>query len=63
MFSGIAAQYAKAPLTLKASERARFWVVAAGPGDGISFGTVGTWSLVRFLHVAGPYCGSAASWP
>ncbi|MFF0224010.1 multicopper oxidase domain-containing protein [Streptomyces sp. NPDC004629] len=42
VFNGIAAQYAKAPLTLRAGERARFWVVAAGPGDGISFHIVGT---------------------
>ncbi|MFF8925934.1 multicopper oxidase domain-containing protein [Streptomyces longwoodensis] len=42
VFNGIAAQYAKAPLTLKAGERARFWVLAAGPSDGISFHIVGT---------------------
>ncbi|MGW3658260.1 multicopper oxidase domain-containing protein [Streptomyces sp. NPDC005151] len=42
VFNGIAAQYAKAPLTLKAGERARFWVVAAGPSDGIAFHVVGT---------------------
>ncbi|GED89062.1 hypothetical protein [Streptomyces sp. 6-11-2] len=34
VFNGVAAQYAKAPLKAKAGERARFWVVAAGPGDG-----------------------------
>ncbi|MCF3132338.1 multicopper oxidase domain-containing protein [Streptomyces olivochromogenes] len=42
VFNGIAAQYAKAPLKLKAGERARFWVVAAGPSDGIAFHIVGT---------------------
>ncbi|WNM31264.1 multicopper oxidase domain-containing protein [Streptomyces sp. Li-HN-5-11] len=41
-FNGVAAQYAKAPLMAKAGERARFWVVAAGPSDGISFHIVGT---------------------
>ncbi|QOV41333.1 multicopper oxidase domain-containing protein [Streptomyces ferrugineus] len=41
-FNGVAAQYAKRPLTAKAGERARFWVVAAGPGDGIAFHVVGT---------------------
>ncbi|MEU6069786.1 multicopper oxidase domain-containing protein [Streptomyces sp. NPDC047082] len=42
VFNGIAAQYAKAPLRMKAGERARFWVVAAGPSDGIAFHIVGT---------------------
>ncbi|MER6523984.1 multicopper oxidase domain-containing protein [Streptomyces sp. NPDC001508] len=42
VFNGVAAQYAKAPLTVRAGERARFWVVAAGPSDGISFHIVGT---------------------
>ncbi|MGW3044744.1 multicopper oxidase domain-containing protein [Kitasatospora sp. NPDC001159] len=41
-FNGVAAQYAKAPLTARAGERVRFWVVAAGPGDGIAFHIVGT---------------------
>lgn len=41
-FNGIAAQYAKKPLTVKAGDRARFWVVAAGPSDGIAFHIVGT---------------------
>ncbi|MFE1294005.1 multicopper oxidase domain-containing protein [Streptomyces sp. NPDC058731] len=36
VFNGIAAQYAKAPLKATAGQRARFWVVAAGPSDGIS---------------------------
>ncbi|GGW98692.1 hypothetical protein GCM10010297_20630 [Streptomyces malachitofuscus] len=30
------------PAELKAGERARFWVVAAGPGDGVAFHIVGT---------------------
>ncbi|MFJ9863825.1 multicopper oxidase domain-containing protein [Streptomyces sp. NPDC101165] len=42
VFNGSAAQYAKAPLSVKAGERARFWVVAAGPSDGVSFHVVGT---------------------
>ncbi|MDX3714989.1 multicopper oxidase domain-containing protein [Streptomyces europaeiscabiei] len=42
VFNGIADQYAQQPLKVKAGERARFWVVAAGPGDGIAFHIVGT---------------------
>lgn len=42
VFNGIAAQYTKGPLTARAGQRARFWVVAAGPGDGTSFHLVGT---------------------
>ncbi|MFD8005347.1 multicopper oxidase domain-containing protein [Streptomyces mirabilis] len=42
VFNGIANQYAKRPLQVKADERARFWVVAAGPSDGIAFHIVGT---------------------
>ncbi|MBC7274088.1 MAG: multicopper oxidase domain-containing protein [Streptomyces sp.] len=41
-FNGIAAQYGKAPLKVRAGERARFWVVAAGPTDGVAFHVVGT---------------------
>ncbi|KUO20059.1 multicopper oxidase domain-containing protein [Streptomyces dysideae] len=41
-FNGIAAQYAQRPLKARAGERARFWVVAAGPGDGVAFHVVGT---------------------
>ncbi|MFI9749505.1 multicopper oxidase domain-containing protein [Streptomyces collinus] len=41
-FNGIANQYARQPLKVKAGERARFWVVAAGPSDGIAFHIVGT---------------------
>ncbi|MGV9994536.1 multicopper oxidase domain-containing protein [Streptomyces sp. NPDC003374] len=41
-FNGIAAQYDKAPLRARAGQRARFWVVAAGPSDGVSFHIVGT---------------------
>ncbi|WP_225320847.1 multicopper oxidase domain-containing protein [Streptomyces luteolifulvus] len=42
VFNGIASQYAKRPLKTKTGERARFWVVAAGPSDGIAFHIVGT---------------------
>ena len=41
-FNGVAAQYAKAPLTARAGDRVRFWVVAAGPRDGLAFHLVGT---------------------
>ncbi|MFD7406805.1 cupredoxin domain-containing protein [Streptomyces sp. NPDC059866] len=41
-FNGIASQYAERPLKMKAGERARFWVIAAGPSDGIAFHIVGT---------------------
>ncbi|WP_225860705.1 multicopper oxidase domain-containing protein [Streptomyces triticiradicis] len=42
VFNGIANQYAQRPLKAKAGERVRFWVVAAGPGDGVAFHVVGT---------------------
>ncbi|MDX3358257.1 multicopper oxidase domain-containing protein [Streptomyces griseoaurantiacus] len=42
VFNGVAAQYAKAPLRVRAGERVRFWVVAAGPSDGVAFHVVGT---------------------
>ncbi|MFK0252723.1 multicopper oxidase domain-containing protein [Streptomyces sp. NPDC090445] len=42
VFNGVANQYSKQPLKVKAGERARFWVVAAGPSDGIAFHVVGT---------------------
>lgn len=42
VFNGIANQYAQQPLKVNAGERARFWVVAAGPSDGIAFHLVGT---------------------
>ncbi|MFJ3335048.1 multicopper oxidase domain-containing protein [Streptomyces sp. NPDC086766] len=42
VFNGAAAQYAQRPLTARAGERARFWVVAAGPSDGVAFHVVGT---------------------
>ncbi|MFD5835174.1 multicopper oxidase domain-containing protein [Streptomyces collinus] len=42
VFNGVANQYAKQPLKVKAGERARFWVIAAGPSDGIAFHVVGT---------------------
>jgi nitrite reductase (NO-forming) len=41
-FNGAANQYTKRPLKVKAGERARFWVIAAGPSDGIAFHIVGT---------------------
>lgn len=41
-FNGAAAQYAKRPLTVKAGERARFWVIDAGPSDPVAFHIVGT---------------------
>ncbi|MBW5480475.1 multicopper oxidase domain-containing protein [Streptomyces bambusae] len=41
-FNGVANQYSAQPLKVKAGERARFWVVAAGPSDGIAFHVVGT---------------------
>ncbi|MFJ3794572.1 multicopper oxidase domain-containing protein [Kitasatospora sp. NPDC090091] len=40
-FNGVAAQYAAAPLTARAGQRVRFWVVAAGPTGGIAFHVVG----------------------
>ncbi|MET7986783.1 multicopper oxidase domain-containing protein [Streptomyces sp. NPDC005281] len=42
VFNGIANQYTQRPLKAKTGERARFWVVAAGPSDGIAFHIVGT---------------------
>lgn len=42
VFNGVANQYSQRPLKVKAGERARFWVVAAGPSDGIAFHVVGT---------------------
>ncbi|MEU2180611.1 multicopper oxidase domain-containing protein [Streptomyces thermolilacinus] len=42
VFNGVANQYGKQPLKVKAGERARFWVIAAGPSDGIAFHIVGT---------------------
>ncbi|MET9886466.1 multicopper oxidase domain-containing protein [Streptomyces sp. NPDC006430] len=42
VFNGVANQYAKQPLKAKVAERVRFWVVAAGPSDGIAFHVVGT---------------------
>ncbi|MFF0112862.1 multicopper oxidase domain-containing protein [Streptomyces prasinus] len=41
-FNGVAAQYAERPLKARAGERVRFWVVAAGPRNGIAFHIVGT---------------------
>ncbi|MEV0590745.1 multicopper oxidase domain-containing protein [Nonomuraea cavernae] len=41
MFNGAVAGYKHAPLTAKAGERARIWVVTAGPGTGTAFHVVG----------------------
>ncbi|MDN4519765.1 multicopper oxidase domain-containing protein [Mycolicibacterium austroafricanum] len=40
-FNGMAAQYDHAPLTAVVGERARIWVVNAGPGDSTAFHVVG----------------------
>nr|WP_225956775.1 multicopper oxidase domain-containing protein [Amycolatopsis lexingtonensis] len=40
-FNGTAAQYDHAPLTTRAGERVRIWVVNAGPGDTTAFHVVG----------------------
>ncbi|HEX5493308.1 MAG TPA: multicopper oxidase domain-containing protein [Mycobacteriales bacterium] len=42
MFNGMAAQYQHAPLTARAGQRVRFWVLDAGPNDPLSFHLVGT---------------------
>lgn len=42
LFNGYPDQYVHAPLTAKAGERVRFWVVAAGPDEGTDFHVVGT---------------------
>ncbi len=42
MFNGYPDQYVHAPLTAKVGERVRWWVVAAGPGEGTAFHIVGT---------------------
>lgn len=42
VFNGVAGQYEREPLKVKAGERVRFWVVAAGPSDGVAFHVVGT---------------------
>ncbi len=41
-FNGVAAQYAERPLRARAGERARFWVIDAGPSDPVAFHIVGT---------------------
>lgn len=53
VFNGIANQYSQRPLKVKAGERARFWVVAAGPSDGIAFHLVGT--VFDTVHKEGAY--------
>ncbi|MEU6610089.1 multicopper oxidase domain-containing protein [Streptomyces shenzhenensis] len=42
MFNGAADQYRQRPLKVKAGQRTRFWVIAAGPSDGTAFHIVGT---------------------
>lgn len=42
VFNGVAAQYAQRPLRARAGERARFWVIDAGPSDPVAFHIVGT---------------------
>ncbi|MEU6548813.1 multicopper oxidase domain-containing protein [Streptomyces sp. NPDC046915] len=42
VFNGVANQYTHQPLKARPGERARFWVVAAGPSDGVAFHVVGT---------------------
>lgn len=41
-FNGYPDQYAHAPLAARVGERVRWWVVAAGPGEGTAFHLVGT---------------------
>jgi len=41
-FNGFPDQYVHAPLTAKVGERVRWWVVAAGPGEGTDFHIVGS---------------------
>ncbi len=41
-FNGYPDQYVHAPLTARVGERVRWWVVAAGPGEGTAFHIVGT---------------------
>lgn len=40
-FNGYPDQYVHAPLTARLGERVRFWVIAAGPNDGVAFHLVG----------------------
>lgn len=40
-FNGVADQYLQRPLTARAGERVRFWVVSAGPNRGVAFHIVG----------------------
>ncbi|PWI20242.1 nitrite reductase [Streptomyces sp. Act143] len=53
VFNGVADQYARQPLKAKAGERARFWVVAAGPSDGVAFHVVG--SVFDTVYKEGAY--------
>ncbi|WP_124053929.1 multicopper oxidase domain-containing protein [Arcanobacterium ihumii] len=54
VFNGIADQYVQNPLTLKKGQRARFWVLDAGPNEDFSFHIVGgqfdtTWTEGTYL--------------
>ncbi|WP_216721849.1 multicopper oxidase domain-containing protein [Streptomyces mayonensis] len=40
-FNGVAGQYTERPLRVRAGDRVRFWVVAAGPVDPVAFHVVG----------------------
>jgi nitrite reductase (NO-forming) len=42
MFNGYPDQYVHAPITVRAGERVRWWVVSAGPVEGTAFHIVGT---------------------
>jgi nitrite reductase (NO-forming) len=59
LFNGYANQYDHAPLTAKVGERARIWVLAAGPNKGSSFHVVGgqfdtLWSEGSYLLKPSP---------
>jgi nitrite reductase (NO-forming) len=41
-FNGYPDQYVHSPLTATVGERVRWWVIAAGPSDGVDFHVVGT---------------------
>ncbi|MGP5607594.1 multicopper oxidase domain-containing protein [Arthrobacter rhombi] len=64
VFNGYASQYAFDPLHVKVGERARFWVVAAGPNRGSAFHVIGgqfdtTYREGRYLlDGSDPHAGS-----
>ena len=64
-FNGVADQYAARPLTARAGQRIRIWVLAAGPNRGSAFHVVGSqfdtvWKEGAYLldHGRGPQGGS-----